>query len=48
MPGGGKDRAKVYIGFTWGLHGVNDLFEDLRCWGVLRRTVWGLMMQERL
>lgn len=20
MPGGGKDRAKVYIGFTWGLY----------------------------
>lgn len=22
MAGDGKDRAKVYIGFTWGLHRV--------------------------
>ena len=21
MTGDGKDRAKVYVGFTWGLHG---------------------------
>lgn len=56
MPKGGKDRAKVYIGFTWGLYGVNDLFGDLRrrgvlrrtAWGLVMRTAWGLVMQERL